>query len=146
MEHPAVTNFRNYIRIKTVPPNPDYASCTRFLQEQAKELGVKCEVIEYVPGIPVVLMTLVGQDPSLPSLLLNSHTDVVPVFPEHWKYEPFSGHKDDNGDIYGRGTQDMKCVGIQYLEALKSLRKDGHEFLRTIYISFMPGKAYQESF
>nr|XP_053644923.1 aminoacylase-1-like [Cherax quadricarinatus] len=85
-----------------------------------------------------VLMTLVEQDPSLPSLLLNSHTDVVPVFPEHWKYEPFSGDKDDNGDIYGRGTQDMKCVGIQYLEALKSLSKDGHEFLRTIYISFMP--------
>ncbi|XP_069938054.1 aminoacylase-1-like, partial [Cherax quadricarinatus] len=57
---------------------------------------------------------------------------------EHWKYEPFSGDKDDNGDIYGRGTQDMKSVGIQYLEALKSLKKDGHEFLRTIYISFMP--------
>nr|XP_053644641.1 aminoacylase-1B-like isoform X1 [Cherax quadricarinatus] len=57
---------------------------------------------------------------------------------EHWKYDPFSGHKDDNGDIYGRGTQDMKCVGVQYLEALKSLRKDGHKFLRTIYISFVP--------
>lgn len=34
-------------------------------------------------------------------------------FQEHWKYEPFSAHKDENGTIYARGTQDMKSVGIQ---------------------------------
>ncbi|ROT78352.1 putative aminoacylase-1-like [Penaeus vannamei] len=66
-----------------------------------------------------------GRRPILPSVLLNSHTDVVPVFPEHWKYKPFSAHKDEKGDIYGRGTQDMKCVGIQYMEALKELKKKG---------------------
>lgn len=62
------------------------------------------------------------------------------LFQEHWKYEPFSAHKDENGDIYGRGTQDMKCVGIQYMEALKELKKKGHKFLRTIYLSFVPGQ------
>ncbi|KAK8734998.1 hypothetical protein OTU49_005777 [Cherax quadricarinatus] len=138
MEHPAVTNFRNYIRIKTVQPNPDHASCIKFLEQQAKELDADYQVIECVPGNPIMVITLVGQDPHLPSLLLNSHTDVVPVFPENWKYDPFSAHKDEKGDIYGRGTQDMKCVGIQYIEALKRLRKEGHKFLRTIYISFMP--------
>ncbi|XP_066970090.1 aminoacylase-1-like isoform X1 [Macrobrachium rosenbergii] len=137
-EHPSVTNFRNYIRIKTVQPNPDYASCTKYLQGQAEELGAEFQVIECIPGKPIVLMTIPGKDPSLPSILLNSHTDVVPVFPEHWKYEPFSAHKDENGDIYGRGTQDMKCVGIQYLEALKRLRKTGAKFLRTIHLSFVP--------
>lgn len=25
--------------------------------------------------------------------------------PEQWKFEPFSAHKEPNGDIYGRGTQ-----------------------------------------
>ncbi|XP_047497947.1 aminoacylase-1-like isoform X4 [Penaeus chinensis] len=137
-EHPSVTNFRNYVKIKTVQPTPDYASCTEFLLEQAKELGAESQVVECVPGKPIVLMKLVGEDPSLPSILLNSHTDVVPVFPEHWKYEPFSAHKDENGDIYGRGTQDMKCVGIQYMEALKELKKKGHKFLRTIHLSFVP--------
>lgn len=34
---------------------------------------------------------------------------------EHWKYDPFSAHKEPNGDIYARGAQDMKCVGIQYV-------------------------------
>lgn len=137
-EHPSVTNFRNYVKIKTVQPSPDYVSCTEFLLEQAKELGAESQVVECVPGKPIVLMKLVGEDPSLPSVLLNSHTDVVPVFPEHWKYEPFSAHKDEKGDIYGRGTQDMKCVGIQYMEALKELKKKGHKFLRTIYLSFVP--------
>ncbi|XP_063610037.1 aminoacylase-1B-like [Penaeus indicus] len=140
-EHPAVTNFRNYIRIKTVQPTPDYATCTTYLQGQAKEIGAECQVVECVPGKPAVIMTLPGEDPTLPAVLLNSHTDVVPVFPEHWKYDPFGAHKDEAGDIYGRGTQDMKCVGIQYLEALKRLKAMGDEkgrFLRSVHLSFVP--------
>ncbi|XP_050695195.1 aminoacylase-1-like isoform X1 [Eriocheir sinensis] len=180
-EHPAVTNFREYIRIRTVQPNPDYgavssaglgsnpssgsrsvcsspncssspscwlineylgkpgeATCTEFLEHQGRELGAKVQVLECVPGRPIVIMTLEGQDPALPSLLLNSHTDVVPVFPEHWKHEPFSAHKDEEGNIYGRGTQDMKSVAMQYLEALKQLKKDGQTFLRTIHLTFVP--------
>ncbi|XP_068247489.1 aminoacylase-1-like [Palaemon carinicauda] len=137
-ENPSVTNFRNYIRIRTVHPNPDYDACANYLESQAKELGAEFQKIECVPGKPIVLMTLPGRDPTLKSILLNSHTDVVPVFPEHWKYDPFSAHKDEKGNIYGRGTQDMKCVGIQYLEALKRLRKEGAAFLRTIHLTFVP--------
>lgn len=51
------------------------------------------QIIEMVKGKPIVVMTWEGEDKSLPSILLNSHTDVVPVFPEHWKYDPFSAHK-----------------------------------------------------
>ncbi|XP_042212201.1 aminoacylase-1-like [Homarus americanus] len=114
------------------------AACTEYLRGQAKELEAELQVVECVSGKPAVIMTLPGQDRSLQTLLLNSHTDVVPVFPEFWKYEPFSAHKDENGDIYGRGTQDMKCVGIMYLEALKRLKKAGHKFLRTIHLTFVP--------
>ena len=41
-------------------------------------------------------MTWPGTDPSLPSLLLNSHTDVVPVYPECWKHDPFEAVKGQN--------------------------------------------------
>ena len=58
---------------------------------------------------------------------------------EHWKYEPFSAHKDEKGDIYGRGTQDMKSVGMQYLEAVDRMKKQGKAFKRTIHLSFVPG-------
>ena len=60
-------------------------------------------------------MTWPGTEPELPTLLLNSHTDVVPVFPESWKYDPFEAVKEPNGDIYARGTQDMKSVGILHV-------------------------------
>jgi len=32
------------------------------------------------PGKPIVVITWLGQKPELPSILLNSHTDVVPVY------------------------------------------------------------------
>lgn len=60
-------------------------------------------------------MTLPGTDTSLKSILLVSHTDVVPVDETKWNHPPFDAVKDENGNIYARGTQDMKSVGIQVL-------------------------------
>lgn len=45
---------------------------------------------------------------------------------------------DEKGNIYARGSQDMKCVGIQYLEAIRRLKLSGQRFTRTIHISFVP--------
>jgi hypothetical protein len=58
---------------------------------------------------------------------------------ENLKYDPFSGHVDENVDIYCRGTQDMKCLSIQYLEAIRRLKNNGHQSMpRTIHICFAP--------
>lgn len=137
-ENPSTTLFREYIRIETVQPNPDYPKCMEFLKTQAKSLDLPYKITECVPGKPIFVMTWTGTDPSLPSVMLNSHTDVVPVFPEHWKYHPFSAEKESNGDIYGRGTQDMKCVGIQHLEAIRRLKQDGRSLKRTVHVTFVP--------
>ncbi|VDP19893.1 unnamed protein product [Onchocerca flexuosa] len=85
-------------------------------------------------------MTLRGRDESLPSLMLYSHTDVVPTpDKECWKFDPYAGIKDIDGKIYGRGAQDMKSIGIQYVEALRRLFKNGQQnFLRTIHIVWGP--------
>lgn len=42
----AIENFRNYLRIKTVHPNPDYVECVKFLIGIAEELGLEHEIIE----------------------------------------------------------------------------------------------------
>lgn len=47
---------------------------------------------------------------------------------------------DENGNIYARGAQDMKCVSIQYLEAIRYLKQNGVKLRRTVHISFVPGK------
>ena len=72
-EHPAVTLFREYLRIKSVQPDPDYDSCVAFLKRMADELELPYRVVEMVKGKPIFLMTWEGTEPELPSLLLNSH-------------------------------------------------------------------------
>jgi len=54
-------------------------------------------------------------------------------------HEPFGADKDNNGNIFARGAQDMKCVGIQYLEAVRQLMSKGVQLRRTVHISFVPG-------
>ncbi|KAL3125025.1 hypothetical protein niasHT_000630 [Heterodera trifolii] len=136
----AVTKFRDYLRINTEQPNPDYHKCRDFLFTYATELGFMPWKYECVPGKPMVGMTYAGSDQTLPSLLLYSHTDVVPTFPEHWTYPPYEAFKDIDGNIFGRGAQDMKCVGIQYMEALREiLFENGQKpFLRTVHILWGP--------
>lgn len=89
---------------------------------------------------PIVVLTWPGTDENLPSILLNSHMDVVPVFPDNWTHPPFGAEIDNEGRIYARGTQDMKCVGMQYLGALRALKRSGVQFRRTIHVSFVPGR------
>ncbi|XP_065203221.1 aminoacylase-1-like [Planococcus citri] len=137
-EHQAVTTFRKYLRIPTVHPNVNYDKCVSFLTNLADELELPFQIIEIVEGKPLVVITWIGTNPKLPSLLLNSHMDVVPVFPNNWKYGPFDAFKDENGNIYARGTQDMKCVGIQYIETIRKYIKEGLRFKRTIHILFVP--------
>ncbi|KAJ2526536.1 adenylate cyclase, partial [Coemansia sp. RSA 1933] len=50
---PSVQRFIEYLRIKTVQPTPDYASCQKFLERQAAEIGLECQAHEFVAGKPV---------------------------------------------------------------------------------------------
>ncbi|CAD6196558.1 unnamed protein product [Caenorhabditis auriculariae] len=135
----AVTKFREYLRVKTEQPNPDYEACRSFLFNLADELNIEKKSAFVVAEAPFVIMTIPGSKPELPSVMLYSHTDVVPTFPEHWKYDPYSAYKDEKGDIYARGSQDMKCVGSQYFEAIRRHFNNGKkQWLRTIHIVWGP--------
>ncbi|XP_077284750.1 aminoacylase-1-like [Arctopsyche grandis] len=135
---PEVNNFRKYLRIASVHPDINYDDCITFLTEQATELGLPIKVHVDNPKKPVVIITWEGKVPTSPSILLNSHMDVVPVFPESWTYPPFSAHLTEDGKIYARGSQDMKCVAIQYIETVRRLKKNGVRLNRTIHMCFVP--------
>ncbi|XP_043487472.1 aminoacylase-1-like [Polistes fuscatus] len=134
----AVENFREYLRIPSVQPDINYDACVEFLHKQAKSLDLPVKVYHVHPGKPIVVLTWLGTEPTEPAILLNSHMDVVPVFEDKWTYPPFSAHMDEHGNIYARGSQDMKCVGIQYLEAIRRMKMSNQRFKRTIHISFVP--------
>ncbi|XP_030378033.1 aminoacylase-1-like [Scaptodrosophila lebanonensis] len=131
--------FREYLRIPTVQPDIDYTECVAFLRRQAASLDLPVEVVHpVVPSKPVVVMKWMGSEPALPALLLNSHMDVVPVYPERWTNPPFSAHLAEDGRIYARGAQDMKCVAMQYLGAIRALKASGYQPRRTVFLSFVP--------
>ncbi|KAI9479758.1 adenylate cyclase [Coemansia sp. RSA 989] len=140
-EASAVARFIEYLQIKTVQPHPDYASCQRFLERQARELGLEFQAHEYVAGKPVVVLTWRGTAPALPSIILNSHTDVVPVSEEFWAHPPFGACRVPAGSdfkIVARGAQDMKIVGHGYLEAVRRLQARGERLRRTLHAVFVP--------
>ncbi|GBG84132.1 hypothetical protein CBR_g38106 [Chara braunii] len=118
----AIERFRQYLRVRTDHPSPDYEAAADYLLSQAREIGLGAQRIELVRGKPIILMTWQGRDPDLPALLLNSHMDVVAAERDKWMYDPFAAVRTPRGDIYARGAHDTKCVAIQHLEAIRRLR------------------------
>lgn len=111
-----------------------------FLKQQASGLGLPVSV--YHPANeqnPIVVMTWEGSDQSLPSIMLNSHTDVVPIFEEFWTHPAFAAEMDEEGRIFARGAQDTKATGMMYLAAIRAIKKGGTQRLRrTFHITFVP--------
>lgn len=156
--------FREYLRIPSVHPDVNYGismkqqnrfdvieifddisdyfsidDCVKFLHAQAAQRALPIRV--YYPGSetrPVVVLTWLGTQPDLPSIVLNSHMDVVPVFEDRWTHPPFGAEIDSEGRIFARGSQDTKQIGIQYLAAISALKRDGVRLKRTVHISFVP--------
>ncbi|GMJ03427.1 aquaporin interactor [Hibiscus trionum] len=133
-----ISRFQQYLQINTTQPSPDYQTSTQFILSQAGSLSLESRAIEFVKNKPVVLLKWPGSDPFLPSVLLNSHTDVVSFEHSKWIHPPLGGYVDRRGDIFGRGSQDMKCVGMQYLEAIRRLKASGFRPKRSLYLSFVP--------
>ncbi|KAI3952687.1 hypothetical protein MKX01_013649 [Papaver californicum] len=134
-----VSRFQNYLRFKTAHPNPDYSKPVSYLTSQAQSIGLKTTILEFASSKPLLIITWVGSNPSLPSILLNSHLDSVPAELSKWIYPPFAATKTADGKIYARGAQDDKCIGMQYLEAIRELKfVQGYSPVRTLHISYVP--------
>ena len=82
------------------------------------------EVYEPRPGRQSLLCRLEGSDPAAPSLMLLGHTDVVPVTPEGWSRDPFSGDVVD-GLVWGRGAVDMLNLTASQAVAFRRLVDSG---------------------
>ncbi|OIT32134.1 PREDICTED: aminoacylase-1 [Nicotiana attenuata] len=137
-----ISRFQNYLRINTAHPNPNYTSPITYLINFANSIpNLHSKVLHLTPTIPLLLLTWPGTStPSLPSILFNSHLDSVPAEPEKWTHPPFSAHKTSDGRIFARGAQDDKCIGMQYLEAIKTIQSKDPDFkpLRNVHILYVP--------
>ena len=114
-----------YVRIRSINPPADTAEAARFFQSELEKNGLTPKVYYSGPGGQTNLVVrLKGRDASKKPLLLLNHLDVVPVDEKAWGMDPFGAIVRD-GFIWGRGTLDMKGIGVQQLMALIALHNAG---------------------
>jgi acetylornithine deacetylase/succinyl-diaminopimelate desuccinylase-like protein len=95
-----------------------------LLQQYLGGTGLDVERYEPKPGRASLVARIEGSDPNAKSLLLMGHTDVVPVNPDGWSREPFSGDILD-GFVWGRGAVDMLNITASQAVAFRNLAQSG---------------------
>jgi succinyl-diaminopimelate desuccinylase len=97
------------IRCPSVTPTD--AGALDVLQAKLEGLGFICHRLPYSEdGTPDVDNLYARYGTSSPNFCFAGHTDVVPIGnKDDWSVDPFSAEIKD-GQLYGRGTSDMKCA------------------------------------
>ena len=136
-----ISTLRDLVRIPSL--TGDEGAVQRVVQRQMADLGLEIDVWEPDPalmaphldavglpesgswaGRPNVVGTLRGSGGGR-SLILNSHIDTVePGDPDRWTHPPFSGD-DTGGQVWGRGSLDMKGGLATNLVAVRALLAAG---------------------
>ena len=120
-----------YIRINTTNPPGGEEAGALFLHGLLEKDGFKPQLYDAGDSRVSIGARLEGRAGGGKPIVLLSHIDVVPVEEEHWKQDPFSGRIVDDV-IWGRGTLDMKGMGIMELMIMLIARRHGLEFGRDL--------------
>jgi acetylornithine deacetylase/succinyl-diaminopimelate desuccinylase-like protein len=107
IERELVSLLSNLIQTDTSNPPGNESLAAELLRDWLWEKGIRSEIIEYEKGRGNLISRIKGSGG--PSLLLLSHSDVVPADPSRWKLPSFSGIVRD-GYVWGRGAIDMKSM------------------------------------
>ena len=119
----AVRLLSEYLQVDTTNPPGKELAGARYLQAVLEKEGFETTVLESDPGRGNVLCRMKGSEGLSPLILLH-HIDVVPAEADKWRYPPYSGAV-VNGEIWGRGAQDCKSLGIVELLSFLLLKREG---------------------
>ena len=113
LNHPAIALLEKLIRCRSI--TPDDAGCQDILAERLQQAGFTCESMPF--GEVTNLYARRGDGE--PVLCFAGHTDVVPPgADDKWNSDPFEP-RIHNGDLYGRGSADMKSGLAAMIVALE---------------------------
>ncbi|PSQ89426.1 MAG: acetylornithine deacetylase [Bacteroidetes bacterium QH_2_63_10] len=107
----------NSVNPELVPEGAGEADIAVYVANTMDEMGLEVEVWEPEPGRPNVVGVLPGTGDGR-SLMLNAHTDTVGGEGMNAPFNP----RITNGQMYGRGTQDMKGSLAAQLAAVRALQ------------------------
>ena len=111
---------------------PTDAGVLQTLQDQLEEIGFRCTRMPFEEtGTEAVDNLFASYGEGAPHLCFGGHTDVVPVGNSaSWSNDPFDAVIKD-GNLYGRGTADMKSAIAAFTAAASNFIKTG-DFKGTI--------------
>jgi len=115
--------LRAYIQADTTNPPGRETAGARLLHGILEKEGLSPTLLESQPGRGNLICSLKGTESEPPIVLLH-HIDVVPAEGDKWRQPPYSGAVQD-GEIWGRGAQDCKSLGVMELVALLLLKREG---------------------
>jgi acetylornithine deacetylase/succinyl-diaminopimelate desuccinylase-like protein len=119
----AVALLQRLLRINTVNPPGNEEPAQELLAETLTDAGFECRLLAAEPGRPNLVARLRGER-SGQTLCLLGHVDTVPADPSEWSFDPWAGDVVD-GEIRGRGAQDMKDQVAAEVAAAAALGHDG---------------------
>jgi acetylornithine deacetylase/succinyl-diaminopimelate desuccinylase-like protein len=132
----ALGYFQKYLQIDTTNPPGNEGPAADFLTAILKRAGLSVQAFEAEPGRPSIICRLKG-DGSKGAIVLLHHMDVVPVEREKWSVDPFGGDISD-GFIWGRGSVDMKGLGIMELMAFLLIHRLDRPLKRELIYMAVP--------
>lgn len=126
VEKHALELLQTYVRIATVDPPANTAAAAALIKAELEAAGLAPKLYTSGPdGQTNLIVRLPGRDRTKKPLLLLNHLDVVPVDAKAWGgIDPFGAEIKD-GIIWGRGTLDMKGLGVEQMTALIEMKKAG---------------------
>ena len=128
------------VAVDTTFPPGNEAALRDLLHDALARWSPHWQEHEVSPGRPSFIASLPPGGAGAtgrPALIVNCHTDVVPVVASRWSRPPFQPVAED-GKLYGRGTADMKGGLAAAVCALDALAAAGEEPACDIVFHFVP--------
>ena len=105
-----------------------------FIRDYLDGHGVPSTLVPNEEGSKANLFASIGPDRE-GGIVLSGHTDVVPVDGQAWTSSPWQLTEKDDGNLYGRGTCDMKgfvAACLSHVTAFRAGSAEGADTFRLL--------------
>ena len=95
-----------------------------YIRDYFADFGVESTLVPNAEGTKANLFASIGPDRE-GGVVLSGHTDVVPVDGQPWTTDPWTLTEKDDGNLYARGTCDMKGFVAACLANVPAFQRAG---------------------
>jgi acetylornithine deacetylase/succinyl-diaminopimelate desuccinylase-like protein len=123
LERETTELLQRLVRVNTVNPPGNERPAQELLAALLSDAGFEVQLLGRTEERPNLVARLPGRADG-PTLCLLSHVDTVLADPTEWERDPWSGDVVE-GELWGRGAQDMKSQTAAEVVAAASLARSG---------------------